>query len=218
MGLGIAATSRHGAALDHATRARRTCSWIAGSRTTLADLVAAGLELRLDQRHDRRGRRHHPEHGRQRQAQRDERDVDRGQVGRLRQGFEPAHVGALHDHHARVAAQSVVELAVAHVERVHPARAALEQDVGEAAGRGAHVQGDGARDVQPPGVERRRQLEPAAADVGQRRPQHGDAGVVGDGLAGLGGRPPVDLDRPGQDERLRPLPRLRQPALDQGQV
>ena len=42
--------------------------------------------------------------------------------------------------HARIAAQASVELAVADVDRDHLARSALQQAVGEPAGRGAHVE------------------------------------------------------------------------------
>jgi hypothetical protein len=51
-----------------------------------------------------------------------------------------ASVEVLDDEHARIVAQAPVELTVADVERHHARRAALEQDVGEAAGRGAHVE------------------------------------------------------------------------------
>ena len=55
-------------------------------------------------------------------------------------------------------AQRVGELSAAHVESVDPARAALEQDVGEAAGRGADVERDQPGRVDPERVERRGQL------------------------------------------------------------
>jgi hypothetical protein len=50
-------------------------------------------------------------------------------------------------HHARVGAQFPGELSGAHIHRVHARRAGLQQDVGEAAGGGADIQADGARDV-----------------------------------------------------------------------
>ena len=71
----------------------------------------------------------------------------------------------LDDDDARIVAQGPVDLAVADVERDDADGAALEQDVGEAAGGGADVErlasvhGDGKR------IERVRELEAAAADV-----------------------------------------------------
>ena len=60
------------------------------------------------------------------------------------------------------------QLAVADVDRDHLARPVPQQDVGEAAGRGARVQAAPARDHQAPGLERRQrpgQLVPTARDV-----------------------------------------------------
>ncbi len=51
-----------------------------------------------------------------------------------------ARVEVLEDHDARIVAQSPIELAVADVERDHARRPALQQHVGEAAGRGADVE------------------------------------------------------------------------------
>ena len=83
-------------------------------------------------------------------------------------GRERAGVGALDHGHARVLAQAVVELAVGDVERDDVLRPALEQAVGEAAGGGADVERAAAADVDLQGVERVRELDAAAGDVGRR--------------------------------------------------
>ena len=66
-----------------------------------------------------------------------------GQLARL----ERAGVAALEHRHARVLAEPPVELAVGDVERDHGRGPALEQAVGEAAGRGADVEAAAARRV-----------------------------------------------------------------------
>ena len=77
-----------------------------------------------------------------------------GQIARL----EMARVGVLDHRDARIAAQLPVQLAVADVERDHVARAALQPDVGEAAGRGADVERDARRSRR---CRRRRARAPA---------------------------------------------------------
>ena len=135
-----------------------------------------------------------------------------------RRGGERAGVRALHRDDARVAAQRLGELAAAHVESVDARRAALQQHVGEAAGRRADVEADEPGRVDPERVEAGRELVAAAADVG--------LGVVDldarrrvDQVAGLavvpGGVALPHPDLAGQHERLGAAPRLDQPALDE---
>ena len=72
---------------------------------------------------------------------------------------------ALADHHARVGAQPLVELAAAHVHRVDARGPAREQHLREAAGGGAHVHGHAARGVE---AEARRGRPRASARPGPR--------------------------------------------------
>ena len=117
----------------------------------------------------------HAEHRGQHLGQRDERHVDDDQVRRVGQrvGRQRAGVDALDHRHALVARAATVQLAVGDVERDDVRRAALEQAVGEAAGRGADVERATARDGDPERVERVGELDPAARDVaaagGRRR-------------------------------------------------
>jgi len=106
-----------------------------------------------------------------------------------------------------------MELAVADVERDHARRAALEQAVGEAAGRRAQVEAVLAFGVDPERVERVRELLPAARDE-SRRGAHLELDVVGDLLARLC----ETRHETGEDERLRLRAALREPALDQHDV
>ena len=76
--------------------------------------------------------------------------VARSGAERKLAGVEVARVAALDHGHPGIVAQAPVELAVGDVERDDPRRAALQQAVGEAAGRGADVEA-----VEPGDVDRR---------------------------------------------------------------
>ena len=69
-----------------------------------------------------------------------------GREGQVR-GLEAAGVEPLDHGHARILAQPQVDLPVGDVERGHPGGAALQQAVGEAAGRGADVEAVAPGDV-----------------------------------------------------------------------
>ena len=81
-----------------------------------------------------------------------------------RRGLERPGVDPLHRHDTRVVSEALRELAIADVDRVDPGRAPLEQDVREATGGSAHVNGDTAHGIHAERVERREQLVRAAAD------------------------------------------------------
>ncbi len=81
--------------------------------------------------------------------QRDERDVDYGQADSLRQSqrilmvwIEPAGVRPLHRNHAGVTTQRLGKLSASHVESIDARSTALQQDIGEAAGRRPDVEAD----------------------------------------------------------------------------
>ncbi len=113
-------------------------------------------------------------------AQRDERDVDGDQVEGTGQvvGRQIAGVDVLAHDHARVGAQAPVELSVADVERDDLPRAALQQHVGEAAGRRADVERERAGDLDAERVERVREFQPPATDVRMIRHAQRDVGVA----------------------------------------
>ena len=106
-----------------------------------------------------------------------------------------------------------MKLAVADVERDHACCAALEEDVGEAAGRGPDVDAVAAGRVDAEPVEPVRELLAATRDV-LRRAVDGELGVLLDLLPGL-----VEaVHEPGEHERLRLRARLREPPLDEEDV
>ena len=123
------------------------------------------------------------------------------------------------DDDPRVAGERVGELAPPDVDGVDAGGAALEQDVGEAAGRRADVEADEPRRVDAERVERGGELVAAAADVrvALRRPSIATSGV--DEVAGLPVEPPgvarPDADLAGEDQGLGPRPGLGEAALDE---
>ena len=131
--------------------------------------AAAGLELRLHEGDDarRRARGVDATGGRTRREG-DEGHVDRRRGRRARRAsrrVSVAGVRPLHRHDPRVAPERLGQLAATDVERVDAGRAALQQDVGEAAGGGADVEADEAGRVDPEGVQRGGQLVAAPGDV-----------------------------------------------------
>ena len=119
------------------------------------------------------------------------------------------------DDHARIVAELPIELPVADVERDDVARAALQQDVGEAAGGGADIERAAALDVDVERVERVRELDAAAADVGMVGRGQLDAASLADRRAGFRHDVAVDAHLAGENQRARPFARRRQPALDE---
>ena len=102
--------------------------------------------------------------------QRDERQVADHEVDPATEELrgQVADVGAVVHLDPVVALQGPGELAVAHVDGHHRCGAGSQQDVGEAAGRGARVEAAAAAHDQPRRLERRQragQLVPAARDV-----------------------------------------------------
>jgi len=138
----------------------------------VADLAAAGLELRLDQGHDQAAAGaealgHRPKDP----VQRDERNVDHREIhGRGQHaGSQRTGVGPLHGDDPRVVAQGLGELAAAHVHRVHAARSPLQQQVREAARGRADVQTCQPDRLDAERVERGPELQPASRDERRRR-------------------------------------------------
>ena len=99
-----------------------------------------------------------------------------------------------------------MELPVADVDGVDVGRAALEQAVGEAAGRGPGIEGAPAGDGDREAVQCGLELEAAPADVGRRGPEQDDGLVRGDQARRLVGRRAGDEDVAGGDGRLGLLP------------
>ncbi len=198
------------------TASARSCG--IADHAARAHAILADLELRLHHGNDigvgRRARRQCGQHC----GQRDERQVGDHQVDRAadRVGRQIAHVGALHHGHARIGAQRPGQLAVADVDGDHLAGAAVEQDLGEPAGRGAGVQAASAVDGQPEGVQCADEFVGAtrhpAAFVGVFDRERG---ADGDRRRGLGGGHAVDADPACADQLGGLLAGAGQPAPHQ---
>ncbi len=184
------------------------------------DLPLPHLELRLDQRHDVGGEGQQPAHRRQHQRQRDERHVDGRQVGAIRKTgrLQVPDVRPLQHLHAGIGPQACGQLAVPHIHRDHPARSRLQQAVGEAAGRGPHIQADAAARIQPECLQSVLELEAAPAHKRVGGPCHLKRDFQRHRRARLLDAPPRRLHFARQDEPLRVLAAGGQAALDQQEI
>ena len=106
-----------------------------------------------------------------------------------------------------------MELTVADVERDHARGTALEEDVGESAGRRAHVEAVAPRRIDSERVERVIELLAPAGDE-PRTALDAQLGGLVDLLAGLR----VAGNEAGEYQRLRLRSRLGEPALDEEDV
>ena len=122
-----------------------------------AEPFPTDLELRFHHRHQVGPGRGAGGQGRQHQGQRDERQVGDDQLDRSADGVrrQRADVRPVVQLHPLVGLQPPDQLPVADVDGDHLTRAAAEQHVGEAAGRGAGVQ------AAPAGRRRCRERRPA---------------------------------------------------------
>ena len=128
-----------------------------------------------------------------------------------------ADIGLLQRHDFRPRAQAVVQLPAADIDRVDLGRAAFEQHLREAAGRGADIEADAAFRIEAEMVERRRQFHAAARDIRMRRARF-DLGVGCDFLRRLGDELAVGAHQAGLDRGLRLGAAVEQSALDQQSI
>jgi hypothetical protein len=129
-------------------------------------------------------------------------------------GLQIAGVDAFVNDHARIVAQLPIQLAVTDIDGVHAGGSALQQAIGEAAGGGSHVQADATAHVDREMIQRAGQLEPAAADVGQRLGDL-DSAIFGEGVTGLVGPLAIDSNAAGEDQSSRLLARIGEAPLHQ---
>ena len=178
---------------------------------------ALGLELGLHERQHVGAGAQRAEHGGQHEGQRYEGHVDHRKVGGRVEGLERARVRALAHLDARVVAQLLRELPVARVDGHDLARAALEQAVGESAGRRADVEAAQPAHVDAGAVEGVRELLAAAAHE-RRRLAHLDGRTLGDRLRGPRRDRAIDAHVARHHERAGALTRGREATLDECNV
>ena len=185
----------------------------------LHDMGASRLELRLDQRDEPRLGGGQRQHARQHQTQRNEADVadDRRRRRFEEIGGEIARVASFVNDHAPIRAQSRRELAVADVDGGDPARAARQQNVGEAAGRSADVEAIAAARIEPERVERRLQLDAAARGPGMGGARL-DERAGSDAFGRLAQDDAVDRHQPRADRRLGARAARKMAKFDKGDI
>ena len=192
---------------------------VADDAATAVGFLAARLELRFDEGDEAAPGANEGGHGRQDQAEGDERAIEDGQVEGVKAvaeggGDEFAGVDALEDADARVLAEFPGQLAAADVDGRHLGGAVLEEAVGEPAGRGADVEGSEAADLEGEGRQGGLELVAAAADVAVAGDQF-DRVLGTDLAAGFVGGVAGDPDLAGEDRALRLLAALAESAVDE---
>jgi hypothetical protein len=202
-----------------------TSVWVADD-AALADVEAAGFELRLDEengfalprlvwypeseedgRENQRGGNKGDVHGQE--------DWGWGVGGEESARAEEAGVGALTQGDTRVVAKLLGNLAVAGVDGEDACGSALQHAVGEAAGRGSNVKAGEAGEIDGPVFEGALELEAAAADVFEIGAEETNDGFGGDGGAWLVDALLVDKDAAGEYEGLGSLARGSVPLVDE---
>ena len=183
------------------------------------EIGAVELELRLDQADEPSPLAGELEHVRQYKPLRNEAHIDDDRVRRFaeRRCRERARVDAFERADARVRRETRVELSVTDIDGDDLRRAAREQDVGEASGRGADVEADEASRIEREGVERGGKLDSAPRRPGMRRLGF-DRRVTGNLFRGLLERDSADADQPGRDRGLSAGATRKEAALDENDV
>lgn len=180
---------------------------------SFADVLASGLELRLDEEDEfescayRGSSSDCLQERRQDEGSGDEGDVhgEEGDVGGQIAGIEEAGIGALHEDDARIVAERLGDLAITGVDGENTLGAVLQHAVGEAAGGGANVETEAPAQIDVPVSEGSFELESATADVAQIAAEEADGGIGGDRVAGLIEFLLIDEDAAGEDEGLGAL-------------
>ena len=140
-------------------------------------------------------------------------------VGRQVVRDEVPRVDAFETADTWIGPQPPVHLVVADVERHHVGRAAPQQDVREATGRGPDIEGLAPLDGDVEGVEGMDELEGAPSDVGVIGLAHLHVGVLADEVTRLGRRRrPRQADVSGEDQGTCPFARRGEPALHEQHV
>ena len=182
-----------------------------------AYLLAASLELRLDEADAHCvGRRDGLRH-REDMMQRDKRHIHAEKLNRLCQHIQRdiADVGALHVDDALVGAQAPCQLTVTDVHGIDLDRAVLQHTIGKAAGGRTNVHTDLAVRRQRKALHCLFQLEAAAADIADVVAAHLDLGVFLYHLTSLVHLLLVDKNDTGHDEGFGALTALDHAVLHQ---
>ena len=108
-----------------------------------------------------------------------------------------------------------MQLPVPDIDRIDTRRTALQQHLGETAGRGADIERHNSGHEEPEMIQRGDQLEGAARDMIVGSGGHVHVGARGDGGAGLGFDRAGHLHQAAPDQVLRSCARTGQASLDQ---
>ena len=124
-------------------------------------------------------------------------------------------IGFFQHDHARIGAQFPGKLAVADIDGIDTHRAMVEQDIGEAAGRGADIEADPPGRIDAETLDAVGQLQAAARNPGMVAPAHRQRAVVRHRGARLVDPPLAVEHRAGHDQRLGLAARVCHAAIHQ---
>ncbi len=199
---------------------RHTASWIAGSRTMpflSAARPASNCGLIRGDQPGPRGRKR--QGTREDEAQRDEARVADDELDRRSEirRFQGTNVGRFPQRHAGVMPQARVKLVTADVDRHDMRRTARQENLGEAARRGADVEAAATGGIEAEEVQAGRELDAAARHpgVGRRRLERSAGSHA---ARRFDDRHAVGRDEPRRDGRPCPGTALEQPGFDQSQI
>ena len=143
--------------------------WFAHDATFEAS--SPGLVLRLDQGEQLGWRMRQSQSSWDDLLQRYETDIDDDQIGRALQSRrrERTDIGLFETNDLLARAQSCMQLAVTHIDRIDACRAARKQHISKAPGRGADIKAYPARGIEAEIVQCGQKLQPTTRHPGMRR-------------------------------------------------
>ena len=155
--------------------------------------------------------------GRQHGFQADEAGVANHQIdgiGHLLAG-QVTGVGLFEQHHPLVLAQFPGKLPVPDIDGINLGRTAVQQHVGEAAGRGTDIQANPPRRINGEMIQRMGQFDTAARHPGMIPSTDLEWQVWRHRRSRFVETPRFGIDQTRHDKRLRPRPAFGQPAFDE---
>ncbi len=183
------------------------------------DSVPSGLKLRLDESNNPGSGHDETLDRRQYQTERNERHINAGSLdlwsilagSGQRKMLQNTDVGPLQNDNSLILSKPPVKLPVANVYCIDPAGPALEQHVGEAAGRGSHIEGKQPGGRESKCIERVGQLISPTAHIGEGVCEHNLAGCI-NSHPRFGLHLPIDADLPRHQESPGPGASFGKPA------
>jgi hypothetical protein len=186
--------------------------------TALAHFIFTDFELRLDERYDPSALSQQRNDRRQDFGRRDERDIDGNEIELLFKlgRRKVSRINPFANFHARIAAQTPVDLIVSNVKGDYFAGAVLQETVGETAGRSPDIEADQTCYLKREFAQRGLEFQAATADEARLGafPDAHDC-CTGKFFGGFINALLTDEDNAGHDQRLRFGARVGQASINE---